>query len=176
MILTLLMIWLFLTQPEANRRKASLIETTTATLGLNVNKGKTKIMKINSKNSSPVTVQREVLDEVQSFTYLGSIVDTNGETDSDVRARTGKARAAFTVLNQIWKSREMSIQTKLHIFNSNFKTVNVCIRSRSSEKVEAEMSKAEYKWKELEAQAGARHYVRWKGVFCGLCSARSEKT
>ena len=50
-----------------------------------MNKDKTKIMKINSKNNSPITPQGEVLDEVQSFAYLGSIMDTNVGTDSDVR-------------------------------------------------------------------------------------------
>ena len=59
------------------KKKTSLTETTAATLGLNVNKGKTKIMKINSKNS-PVTLQGDVLDEVQSFMHLGSIIGTNG--------------------------------------------------------------------------------------------------
>ena len=80
-----------------------------------MNKEKTKIMTINSKNSL-ITLQREVLDEVQPFTYLGSIMDTNGGTDSDVRA-------AFIVLHTMCKCREMSIPTKLHIFNSNVKVV-----------------------------------------------------
>ena len=35
----------------------------------------------------------------------------------------------------------------------------------------AEMSKAEYKCKELEVQ----NCLQWKGVVDGLCSARSEK-
>ena len=87
------------------QEQISLIETTAATLGLNVTKGESKIIKINSS----ITLQGEVLYEVQSFTYLGSIVDTNGGTGSDVRARIGKARAAFIVLNKIWKSGEMPI-------------------------------------------------------------------
>ena len=41
------------------------------------------------------------------------------------------------------------------------------------ETIEAEMSKAEHKWKELEAQAQNR--VQWKGVVDGLCSAGGVK-
>ena len=55
------------------QEKTSLIETVT-TLRMNVKKGETKIMK--SKNNSPITLQGEVIDEAQSFTYLGSIMDT----------------------------------------------------------------------------------------------------
>ena len=50
------------------QEKTSLMETTVATLGLNVNKDKTKVMKTNSKNNSPNTLQGEVIDELQSFT------------------------------------------------------------------------------------------------------------
>ena len=104
------------TQPEEMQEKTSLIETTAAMLELNVNKCKTNIMKINSKNNSPITLQGDVLDEVQSITYLGRIVGTNGGTYvSDVRARIGKTRAAFIVLNTIWKSREISEPIKLSL-------------------------------------------------------------
>ena len=44
-------------------------------------------------------------------------MDTNGGTDSDVRARIGKARAAMIVLNKIWKPRDISISIKLCVFN-----------------------------------------------------------
>jgi len=36
-----------------------------------------------------------VLEEVDAFSYLGSVVDKQGGTDVNVRARIGKARAAF---------------------------------------------------------------------------------
>ena len=69
-------------------------------------------MKIKSRNISPVILQREVLDEVVfqvSRKHCGH--KRRNRTDSDVRARIGKARAAFIVLTKIWKSREMSILT-----------------------------------------------------------------
>ena len=38
------------------------------------------------------------LENVESFTFLGRIVDKLGGTDADVIARIGKARVAFVLL------------------------------------------------------------------------------
>ena len=92
-------------------------------IGLNINKDKSKILKINSSSMNVVTLNGSQLEEVQSFTYLGSIVDQQGGTDADVKARVGKARVAFIQLNNIWKSRELSRNTKIRLFNSNVKSV-----------------------------------------------------
>ena len=41
------------------------------------------------------------LEEVETFTYLGSIINQQGGTDADVKTRIGKARAAFIALKNI---------------------------------------------------------------------------
>jgi hypothetical protein len=48
---------------------------------------------VNAENSHPIKLEEQVLEEVEAFTYLGSVVDKQGGTDADVRARIGKARA-----------------------------------------------------------------------------------
>jgi hypothetical protein len=63
------------------------------------------------------------LEEVDSFTYLGCVVDGLGGTEADIKARIGKARAAFIQLKNIWSSKEIRMKTKLKIFNSNVKSV-----------------------------------------------------
>ena len=60
---------------------------------------------------------------MESFIYLGSVVDRQVGTDRDVTARIGKARAAFVMLKNIWASKEISTRTKLRIFNSNVKSI-----------------------------------------------------
>ena len=62
----------------------------------------------------------DLLEELNSFTYLGSVVDTRGDTDADVRARIGKARAVSLQLKNVWSSKDL---TKVRIFNSNVKPV-----------------------------------------------------
>lgn len=52
-----------------------------------------------------------------------SITDKEWGTHADVKARIGKARAAFLRLNNIWRSRVTQQQTKIRIFNSNVKSV-----------------------------------------------------
>jgi len=41
---------------------------------------------------------------VDSLTYLGGVIDKEGGTNVDVGARIGKARAAFNMARNIWKS------------------------------------------------------------------------
>ena len=91
--------------------------------GLHINRGKTKVLKINTTITEPVRLDDDLLEELNSFTYLGSVVDTQGGTDADVRARIGKARAVFLQLKNVWSSKDLTLQTKIRIFNSNVKPV-----------------------------------------------------
>ena len=103
--------------------KTTELETTSSQVGLKIHEGKTKILKINTKSEDPVTLRGSELEEVEAFTYLGSIIDKQGGTDADVRARIGKARAAYLQLKNIWSSKVVSTRTKIRLFNSNIKPV-----------------------------------------------------
>nr|KAG5711268.1 hypothetical protein BaRGS_005965 [Batillaria attramentaria] len=103
--------------------KTTCLEATSAGTGLTINRKKTELMKINTTANTPVTVGGEPIREVESFVYLGSVVDGQGGTDRDVTARIGKARAAMVMLKNVWASKVVSIRTKLRIFNSNVKSV-----------------------------------------------------
>ena len=103
--------------------KTTRLETTSARTGLKINTKKTELMKINTTANTPVTVGGEPIKEVESFVYLGSVVDKQGGTDRDVAARIGKARGAFVMLKNIWASKAIRTRTKLCIFNSNVKSV-----------------------------------------------------
>ncbi|VDO59195.1 unnamed protein product [Schistosoma margrebowiei] len=73
--------------------------------------------------TDPITIDGEDLEDVKTFTYLGSIIDEHGGSDADVKARIGKARAAYLQLRNIWNSKQLSTNTKVRIFNTNVKTV-----------------------------------------------------
>ena len=103
--------------------KTTLLETTSAGTGLKIKRKKTELMKMNTTANAPITVGGEPIREVESFVYLGSVVDQQGGTDRDVTVRIGKARAAFVMLKNIWASGGISMRTKLRIFNSNVKSV-----------------------------------------------------
>ncbi|VDP54096.1 unnamed protein product [Schistosoma margrebowiei] len=52
---------------------------------------------------------------------MGSIIDEHGGYHADVKARIGKARAAYLQLKNIWNSKQLSTNTKVNIFYTNVK-------------------------------------------------------
>ncbi|CAH8613346.1 unnamed protein product [Schistosoma curassoni] len=103
--------------------KTASVAAVSASVGLSIHKGKTKVLKFKAENSNPITLDGETLEDVESFTYLGSIIDEQGGSDADVKARIGKARASFLHLKNIWNSKQLSTNIKVRIFNTNVKAV-----------------------------------------------------
>ncbi|VDO67189.1 unnamed protein product [Schistosoma margrebowiei] len=66
-----------------------------------MHKGKSRILRYNTACTNPITTDGEGLEDVKTFTYLGSIIDEHGGSDADVKARIGKARAAYLQLKNI---------------------------------------------------------------------------
>ena len=91
-------------------------------MGLRISKEKTKVMTANSKQRE-IKLKDEELEDVQSFTYLGSIVTSDGGADEDVKSRIGKARQAFNTPRPVWNSTSISTKSKLRIFTTNVKSV-----------------------------------------------------
>ncbi|VDP58836.1 unnamed protein product [Schistosoma curassoni] len=77
-------------------------------IGLNIYKGKSRILRYNTECTNPITIDEEDLEDVKTFTYLGSIIDEHGGSDAHVKARIGKARTAYLQLKNIWNSKQMS--------------------------------------------------------------------
>ncbi|VDP79093.1 unnamed protein product [Schistosoma curassoni] len=94
-----------------------------AAAGLNIHKGKSKILRYNTACTNPIKIDGDDLGDVKTFTYLGSIIDEQGGSDADVKARIGKARAAYLQLRNIWNPKQLSTNIKVRIFNTNVKTV-----------------------------------------------------
>ena len=103
--------------------KTTNLARISAQVGLKINKKKTKILRLNTTCERPIMLEGEGLEEVESFRYLGSIVDTRGGTEADVKTRISKARAAFHILRNVWKSRVIDKTTKIRLFNTNVKSV-----------------------------------------------------
>ncbi|VDP54999.1 unnamed protein product [Schistosoma mattheei] len=52
---------------------------------------KSKILRYNTACTNRITLDREDLENVESFNNLGSDVDEHGRSDADVKARISKA-------------------------------------------------------------------------------------
>ena len=65
----------------------------------------------------------EKIDQVGSFTYLGSIISKNGGSSEDVKSRIAKTQGVFSQLKNVWKNRKISLQTKIRILEATVMTV-----------------------------------------------------
>lgn len=92
-------------------------------VGLKINAGKTKSMRLNTTNRNYLVVNNVVLEEVTTFKYLGSIMTITGGADEDTTNRLKEARIAFGRLRAVWNSSHIARGTKLRIFNSCVKSV-----------------------------------------------------
>ncbi|VDP49203.1 unnamed protein product [Schistosoma margrebowiei] len=75
--------------------KTASASAVSASVGLNIHKGKTKVLKYNTEHNNLITLDGKTLEDVESFTHLGSIVDEKEGSDADVEARIGKSRTLF---------------------------------------------------------------------------------
>ena len=92
--------------------KTTELALISAQVGLKINKRKTKILRTNTTCETPIMLEGETLEEVKDFRYLGSIVDTHGGTEADVKKRISKARVAFYLLRNVWKSKVIGETTE----------------------------------------------------------------
>ncbi|VDP41175.1 unnamed protein product [Schistosoma margrebowiei] len=108
---------------EQIQMKTTCVAAISSSINLNIHKGKSKILKYNTKNTNPITLNGETLEDMESFTYLGRVIDERGGCDADVKGRIGKARENFLQLKNIWNSKQLSTNIKVRIFNTNVKAV-----------------------------------------------------
>ena len=81
--------------------------------GLKLNIQKTKIM-----TSSPITswlIERETVEAVAYFIFLGSKIIADGNCSHEIKRCFLLGRKAMTTLNSIFKSRDFTLPTKIHI-------------------------------------------------------------
>ncbi|VDP43776.1 unnamed protein product [Schistosoma curassoni] len=78
--------------------KITSVAAACTSVGLNIYKGKSKILQYNTENTNPVILVGETLEEVESFTYLNSVIDQQEGSDADVKARNGKESNALLQL------------------------------------------------------------------------------
>ena len=81
--------------------------------GLKLNIQKTKIVA-----SSPITswqVNGETMETLRDFTFLGSNITAGGDCSHEIKKRLLLERKAMTNLDSIFKSRDITLLTKVHL-------------------------------------------------------------
>ena len=82
-------------------------------VGLKLNIQKTKIM-----GSGPITLwQRDVktMETMTDFIFLGSKITADGDCSHEIKRHLILGRKAITNLDSILKSRDITLQTKVHL-------------------------------------------------------------
>ena len=82
-------------------------------VGLKLNIRKTKIMA-----SSPTTsweIDGETVEIVSGFIFLSSKITADGDCNNEIKRRLLLGRKVMTNLNSIFKSRDITLPTKVHL-------------------------------------------------------------
>ena len=82
-------------------------------VGLKLNIQKTKIMA-----SGPITswqIDGETMEKVKDFIFLGSKITADGDFRHEIKRRLLLGRKAMTKLDNVLKSRDMTLLTKVHL-------------------------------------------------------------
>ena len=86
--------------------------------GLYLNSTKSFTMVFSKAKVNPacsVSVHGNVLAQVQSFVYLGSLFTSDARSDKEIRRRIGIAKSTFTSMNIILTARNISIAVRLRV-------------------------------------------------------------
>lgn len=93
--------------------------------GMRLNKNKSKVMTINEERKEiHIRVERELLEQVDSFQYLGIILDQKGRQDTELNNRIKKANRAYYAMSKcLINKKEVSPQTKMKVYKSIYRPI-----------------------------------------------------
>ena len=70
------------------------------------------------QDQDQLVIGQEVVEDVTSFTYLGSIVASDRDAEADVRCRIGRAATVFKRMTSIWSSKAITTRTKIRLYST----------------------------------------------------------
>ena len=94
------------------------VKEETEKVGLRLNIQKPKIMA-----SDPITlwqIEGETVKTVASFIFLGSKITADGDCSHEIKRRLLLGRKVMTNLDSIFKSRDITLSTKVHLVKAMF--------------------------------------------------------
>ena len=84
---------------------------------------KLNIQKTNILASGPITswqIDGETMETVRDFIFLGSKITADGECSHEIKRHLLHGRKAMTNLDSIFKSRDITLPTKVHLVKAMF--------------------------------------------------------
>jgi hypothetical protein len=98
------------------------LETEDRKMGLRINEEKTKYMKMSSTQARRY-LQNLIIGDfnfegVESFTYLGSVIDNGNKMWKDIHYKMMTANRAYSAHIKLFRSKLLSRNTKLKIYKT----------------------------------------------------------
>jgi hypothetical protein len=88
-------------------------------MGMMVNIEKTEVQHIGTQTKEiHIKIDSKDLKQIDDFIYLGGTISDDASTDKDVQRRTGLACGVMQSLAPIWKSKAISTQTKVKVYET----------------------------------------------------------
>ena len=88
--------------------------------GLNINKRKTKVMVITKDEQSPkieMKINNHVIEQVDQFNYLGSLVTYDGRSEEEIRRRIILSKNAYSKVRNLVTNTKISIEIRKRFIN-----------------------------------------------------------
>jgi hypothetical protein len=105
-------------QTELQDQISHLHEISTR-FGLKISTSKTEVQCI-SRNPPvlSVNVGSDKLNQVEQFTYLGGVISQDARCELDIKRRINLATGITSSLSTIWKSKDISMKTKVRVYEA----------------------------------------------------------
>ena len=99
------------------------MEQVTQRFGINISARKSEVLFIGRGEGDvrmeDLQLRGQPMKRVEEFTYLGSIITSDGKSIQDIeRRRAGATRAFGTLRKRMWGRREISLKVKMKVFNA----------------------------------------------------------
>ena len=108
---------ILLATSEAELQELDRLDQVSREYSLLINVDKTKVM-ASDGIACRILVQNELLEQVDTFPYLGFMISEDGKCATKFRTRLNKGQAIGASLQKIWKSHSIPISTKIRLMKA----------------------------------------------------------
>uniref|UniRef100_A0A8D8XEP5 Craniofacial development protein 2 n=1 Tax=Cacopsylla melanoneura TaxID=428564 RepID=A0A8D8XEP5_9HEMI len=102
---------------EGLQQLMNKVTETSKKYGLDINTNKTKFMIISKENitGANLYVEGKRIERVSQYTYLGTIINEQWDNSQEIRCRIGKAKSTFNEMSAVFKSHNLTLETKIRL-------------------------------------------------------------
>ena len=104
---------------EALQRLSDRFADACKQFGLTISLKKTNICTQHVNTPVSITIDGVTMENVDTFTYLGSIISNTTSLDSELDRRLGKANSVMARLSKrVWENNALSVNTKIRVYHA----------------------------------------------------------